>query len=177
MQRTQSKQGKVCKATVIERNKNYRRGPNGHNHPGRAGHNVAAEIIEEVKQQALNDVFCPASQIVERVMLECVGDAPLAGLPKPNHLARQANRQRQSQRSKDPKDLDFELCCQYLPEGKFKRSNPALCYSFILTRRSLRLYTLRDKNEDANPIDINSIKTHGCLNTLVSFLACKSLAS
>lgn len=103
---------------MTERNNIYTRGPSAHNHPGRAGQDVAAEIIEEVKQQALDDVFCPASQIVERVMLERVGDAPLAALPKPVHLARQANRQRQSQRPEDPKDLDFELCRQYLPEGK-----------------------------------------------------------
>ena len=49
-------------------------------------------------------------------------DAACLGLPKPQHVARQANRLRQKLRPKDPTDLDFELEEEHIPDG-FLRSD------------------------------------------------------
>ena len=68
----------------------------------------------------MENVFRPATQIVESVMLDSVGDFPLAGLPKPTHLARRANRARQKNRPEDPKDLGFVVSQQFLPEGNLR---------------------------------------------------------
>jgi len=117
----------VCPATVIERGGGFRRGKHKHTHQGQPGHDIAAEISEEVMTVALDKVFRPALQIVEATILDRVGDFPIAGLPKPTNLARRANRARQKRRPKDPKDLDFEICHQFLPEGKFRLGIRLIC--------------------------------------------------
>lgn len=45
---------------------------------------------------------------------------PSAALPKPQHIARAANRLRQKLRPQDPKDLQFELEEQCIPDGFFQ---------------------------------------------------------
>ncbi len=120
----------VCPATVIERGGDFRRGKHGHNHAGKPGHDIAAEVSAKVISTALEDVFRPASQIVEAVVLDRIGDHPLAGLPNPTNLARRANRARQKQRPKDPTDLDFDICQHFLPEGKF---SPAYLQLLVYT--------------------------------------------
>lgn len=47
-------------------------------------------------------------------------DAPCPALSKPVHMARAANRLRQKLRPEDPKDLNFELDEENIPEGFFQ---------------------------------------------------------
>ncbi|XP_074631425.1 uncharacterized protein LOC141889973 [Acropora palmata] len=49
-----------------------------------------------VKERAVEDQFKPASAIVNEVLLNEFGNEPCPVLPKPHHLARAANRIRQS---------------------------------------------------------------------------------
>lgn len=54
------------------------------------------------------------------MLLNEVGDEPCPALSKPDHLARAANRVRQSTRPQDPLDLDFQLCQEHVPDGFLK---------------------------------------------------------
>ena len=51
------------------------------------------------------------------MLLEQLGEQPCPGLSKPDNLARAANRLRQTQRPRDPEDLDFELQEEHIPDG------------------------------------------------------------
>ena len=56
-----------------------------------------------------------------RAGAEIIWFCPLCpALPKPDHLARAANRVRQSTRPRDPSDLDFDLCHEHIPDGFLK---------------------------------------------------------
>ena len=59
--------GNACKATVIQRDGNFRSGEIFHNHPAEAGAMTAAKIVNLVKENALENKFKPASAIVEEV--------------------------------------------------------------------------------------------------------------
>ena len=117
----------------------YELGSNAHNHPVDIGAALAAQITLKVKARAVADVFKPASAIVEDVLLEDLKDIPCPSLPRPENIARAANRRRQRLRPKDPQDLEFELATDYMPsEYKFTvvslhkkkkmSSNVLLCY-------------------------------------------------
>ena len=92
-------------------------GSNAHNHPAEVGTALAATITAKVKAKAVADVFRPASAIVEEVLLDEIQDVPCPCLPKPEYIARAANRRRQRLRPKDPVDLDFELDVENIPDG------------------------------------------------------------
>ena len=62
--------GNYCRATVKERNAQFTTGKQSHNHPPVAGAITAAKILTAVKEQALQDVFKPASAIVEEVSMQ-----------------------------------------------------------------------------------------------------------
>ena len=49
-----------------------------------------------------------------------MSEAPCPALPKPDHLARQANRLRQSLRPAEPTTLEFDLEEDHLPQGFFR---------------------------------------------------------
>ncbi|XP_068717492.1 uncharacterized protein [Montipora capricornis] len=74
-------------------------------------------ITTKVKAKASVDIFKPASAIVEEVLLEDLKDVPCLCLPKPEYLARVANRHRQRLRPKDPRDLNFDLEQDHIPDG------------------------------------------------------------
>ena len=50
-------------------------------------------------------------------MLEELAEAQCAALPKPEYIARAANRLRQKLRPEHPRDLDFELVDDCIPDG------------------------------------------------------------
>ena len=52
-----------------------------------------------------------------RVLLEELAEAPCAALPKPEYIVRAANRLRQKLRPEHPRDLDFELVDDCIPDG------------------------------------------------------------
>ncbi|CAH3180988.1 unnamed protein product, partial [Porites lobata] len=80
---------------------------------------TAAKIVKLVKEKALEDKFKPASAIVEEVLLNEL-NAGCPALSKPEHMARAANRLRQRLRPEDPKDLDFEIMEDCIPQGFFQ---------------------------------------------------------
>ena len=100
----------------------YELGSNAHNHPVDVGAALAAQITSKVKARAVADVFKPASAIVEDVLLEDLKDIPCPSLPRPENIARAANRRRQRLRPKDPQDLEFELATDYMP-SEFLRAD------------------------------------------------------
>ena len=107
-----------CRATVKQkRNDLFERNTCSHNHPGEPGAITAAKISVTVKQKATEDLFKPASAIVDDVFLDNVDDHPCPSLPKPANLARAANRLRQRQRPNDPTNLEFVLQEEHIPAG------------------------------------------------------------
>ena len=56
-QSTVRPQGKVCKATVIQRDGTFQAGTNAHNHSSEPGAVTAAKIVKLVKEKALEDKF------------------------------------------------------------------------------------------------------------------------
>ena len=95
-------------------------GKNGHNHPAPVGAMVAAKIKYLVKKEASKDVFKPASEVVNDIVLKELTDAPCPTLPHLDSLQRTANRFRQQLRPQDPKDLDFELEMEHIPDDFFR---------------------------------------------------------
>ena len=57
---------------------------------------------------------------LNQVLLEELPDVPCPGLPKPAHLARNANRLRQKLRPTEPRDLEFELELEHVPDNFFR---------------------------------------------------------
>ena len=110
-----------CRAALIERDDgSFQIGAHAHNHPADVGAAVSATISAKVKAIAAENIFRPASSIVEEILLQELTDAPCPSLPKPEYIARTANRFRQRLRPKDPTDLAFELEHDHLPAGFFR---------------------------------------------------------
>lgn len=65
----------------------------------------------------MNNLVKPATVIVNQVLLEELTDAPCPCLPKPEHLAQAANYLRQLLWPSDPKDLDFQLDLDHVPDN------------------------------------------------------------
>ena len=110
-----------CRAALIERNDgSFQIGAHAHNHPADIGAAVSATISAKVKAIAAENIFRPASSIVEEILLQELTDAPCPSLPKPEYIARTSNRFPQRLRPKDPTDLAFELEHDHLPAGFFR---------------------------------------------------------
>ena len=110
-----------CKASVIQRDGAFFPGLHGHNHPGEFGVLASTQIQSRVKQMARENLFRPASAIINEVLLdERVDENPCPSLPKPVNMARATNRMRQQLRPEDPTDLSFELSEENIPDGFLK---------------------------------------------------------
>lgn len=59
--------GNYCRATVKQTGENFVPGASGHNHPAEAGALIATKISASVKRKAVDELFRPASAIVEEV--------------------------------------------------------------------------------------------------------------
>ena len=72
-------------------------------------------------QEARENLFRPAPAIVNEVLLEeRIDENPCPSLPKPEYMARAANRLRQQLRPEDPTDLAFELSEENIPADFLK---------------------------------------------------------
>ena len=98
----------------------FEMGKNAHNHAVPVGAMVATKIKALLKQEATKDVFKPASEVVNEVLLNELTDAPCPSLPRLDSLQRTANRVRQQLRPQDPKDLEFELETEHIPDAFFR---------------------------------------------------------
>ena len=94
-------------------------GRNQHNHAAPVGVMIATKIKCLVKKKASKDVFKPASEVVNDILLNELTDAPCPSLPNLDSLQRTANRVREQLRPQDPKDLNFELETEHIPDGFF----------------------------------------------------------
>lgn len=74
--------------------------------------------------------------------MEELTEAPCAALPKPEYIARQANRLRQKLRPEHPRDLDFELVDECLPEGFLRADLEVKDRRHLLFARQEQLNTL-----------------------------------
>ena len=81
---------------------------------------MATRIKCFVKQEASNDVCKPASEVVNDILLNELTDAPCPSLPCLDSLQRTANRFRQQLGPQDPKDLEFDLEMEHVPDKFFR---------------------------------------------------------
>lgn len=94
-------------------------GRNQHNHAAPVGAMITKKIKCLVKKEASKDIFKPASEVVNDLLLNELTDAPCPSLPNLDSLQRTANRVHEQLRPQDPKDLDFELETEHIPDGFF----------------------------------------------------------
>ena len=91
-----------CRARVSEKaDGTFAVGSIPHNHITSVGAQIVARIRSRIKKEAARDLFKPASAIVKEVLQEELTDAPCPTLPRPEHLARIANRYREKLRPED----------------------------------------------------------------------------
>ena len=95
---------------------------------------VAAKIKSLIKQEARQDVFRPASEVVNDVLLSELTDAPCPSLPCVDSLQRTANRTRQQLRPQDPKDLDLDLQMEHIPDGFFREDVKVRIWALVRDR-------------------------------------------
>ncbi|KXJ14014.1 hypothetical protein AC249_AIPGENE4116 [Exaiptasia diaphana] len=108
-----------CKGSVVERDGKFTCGKNQHNHDAEADMAQKVKIIAEIKRRAVKEKFLPASKIVndslKQVLIRELRDKPCPSLPKPQNMARAANRLRQGTRPPNPKDLGFDMITEFIP--------------------------------------------------------------
>ncbi|KAK3893102.1 hypothetical protein Pcinc_003095 [Petrolisthes cinctipes] len=110
-----------CGMAIKEVNNVFIRGPNEHSHPPEACPVTTSKVSKLIKNKAMEDVFQPALEIVEEVMLENIDSTiPTASLPVPVNLAHQANRKRRTNRPAEPIDLTFEISEEHIPPNFLK---------------------------------------------------------
>lgn len=111
-------------------------GRNQHNHAAPVEAMIATKIKCLLKKEASKDVFKPASEVVNDILLNELTDAPCPSLPNLDSLQRTANRVREQLRPQDPKDLDFELETEHIPDGFFREDIKVS----ILVKQIIKLY-------------------------------------
>ena len=107
-----------CPATVTQRGTCFVPGPACHNHHGDPGSLMATKINVKVKERCTEEVFVSAKAVAEEEMRAYKSDNPSAhSFPRPDYVARNANRARQKKRPHHPEALDFELSFDGVPEN------------------------------------------------------------
>ena len=89
------------------------------------------------------NLFKPVSAIVNQVLLEELTDAPCPSLPKPTDLARAANYLHQSLRPTDPKDMEFQLDHDHIPDDFLRKDITVSAFFF---KSDLVSNSLKKKN-------------------------------
>ncbi|KAI8506945.1 hypothetical protein Bbelb_153840 [Branchiostoma belcheri] len=105
----------VCPATVVQTGDVFQPGLPDHLriHPAHQDAEIRAKITSEIREKAQQQIFEPASNLVDEVM-ETNADNP--GLPSHAALIRRVNRAKSKDRPAEPQDLDFELDEEYIQE-------------------------------------------------------------
>ena len=105
-----------CKATVIEKEETFSRGPNHHNHPCDPGISLRVKTRTLSKEAASSNMYKSASKIVIEA-LQSLGPKDEVEMPNLKYLQRITNRSREKFRPKHPSDLKFELDLLNIPDG------------------------------------------------------------
>ena len=106
----------ACLATVTQNGDNeFSHGRHNHNHAASVGVHIAKPLVRDVKAAAVQDVFQPASDIVDKELKNVDLSQPCPALPCVSNIIRIANRYRCKERPKDPQDLAFALDESYIP--------------------------------------------------------------
>ena len=90
-----------------------------HNDAATVGFDVAKPLVRSIKVAASQDVFQPASAIVDKHLKDADLSRPWPALPFVANIIRLTNRYRSAKRQKDPKDLSFILESEHLPADFF----------------------------------------------------------
>ena len=99
-----------CRASVMQNGDEYVPGIHPHLHGSPGCTPTTAGLMAEVKKRAADDLFKPATAIVEEVILEMIDTNEFPDdLPAMQNLARAANRLRQAKRPENPTDLNFPM--------------------------------------------------------------------
>ena len=95
---------------MIQHGETYTPGCQTHIHPASVNAATTAQIYKDVKQRATDNVFEPASAIVEDVYAaNNIDTVPCPSLLKPANLQRCANRLRERMRPDEPTSLQFDI--------------------------------------------------------------------
>ena len=84
------------------------------------GRVVTAKVSAAIKEAVVTEKFQSATAIAERVVAAIDGSAPIEALPTIRNLARAGNWHRRKVRSREPKNLDFELDLSQMPNDFFQ---------------------------------------------------------
>ena len=113
----------ICPATVTQYGESdFQRGRHKHSHGAVVGVEISKPLIRAVKVAARQDVFQPASEIVDKQLKDAALSRPCPALPAVANIVRGANRHRCGDRPKDPQDLAFTVDTSYVP-GDFLQSD------------------------------------------------------
>ena len=108
----------TCPATVIQDGPDeFTLGQHAHNHAAVVGVEVTKPFIRAVKVVSVQDVFQPASEIVDRHLKDVAMPGPCPALPPLQNIVRVVHRSRCSERPKDPQDLAFEVDYAHIPDN------------------------------------------------------------
>jgi len=109
----------TCNATLLVRDGTYFPGGQQHTCVPKTGQDTSLEMIRDCKQRGIKRVFTSATELIEEATLQRIKPDQMAmhpTLPPPTRLAAQINYKRRKIRPSDPRDLEFELDNDYLPD-------------------------------------------------------------
>ena len=107
-----------CRASVTQKDNDFKHGRNGHNHPCEPGMTAHHCIKAKAKTSSTTDMFTSAAEMANNIVSEEQYNAP--SLPSLHNLTCTINRKWQQMQPKDPDTLDFNLAEGSLPEGFFQ---------------------------------------------------------
>ena len=104
----------MCRTIVKQVGEDFIPGRWEHCHPAEPGTMEVHQIRAAVVDRAMDNLFQSAGKIINQVLREKLDlAAPRTSLLKPGHLARTANRHRQSALPAEPKDHNFHIDLDY----------------------------------------------------------------
>jgi len=81
--------------------------------------------VPKLNDNVSKEIFTSAAEIVNNILLEqteSTPTTPIPVIPKPDNLARVANRYRQKLRPSEPTDLKFDLDENFIPQNFYRGS-------------------------------------------------------